>query len=276
MTALARWRALQLEQQGKKRVFRRPTSALDEVNWRRAERWRNQVIKEVAKMVAQIQNAGLGEFKIRDLNDDINKLLREKDAWEDRIKELGGPDYKKVGPKMLDKEGKEVPGSSGYKYFGAAKDLPGVKELFEAEEIQSKRKTRAELLKDIDVDYYGYLDDEDNLLVPREQICEAEARKRLIDEFNLKLLSGEIARLAQSEQDEDEEMDDDIEEFSEMPSIDGGRPKSKKKQIHIQVPSQQEVAQALLDRKKKELLAKYVSEDQLGQESEAKKLVGKT
>jgi pre-mRNA-splicing factor ISY1 len=33
----------------------------------------------------------------------------------------------------LDKEGREAPGSRGYKYFGAAKDLPGVKELFEQE-----------------------------------------------------------------------------------------------------------------------------------------------
>jgi len=48
-----------------------------------------------------------------------------------QIKELGGPDYRKIGPKMLDHEGKEVPGNRGYKYFGAAKDLPGVKELFE-------------------------------------------------------------------------------------------------------------------------------------------------
>ncbi len=37
--------------------------------------------------------AGLGEFRIRDLNDEINKLLREKRHWEARIKELGGPDY---------------------------------------------------------------------------------------------------------------------------------------------------------------------------------------
>jgi pre-mRNA-splicing factor ISY1 len=62
---------------------------------------------------------------------------------------------KKIGPKILDKEGKEAPGTRGYKYFilnlkmyifsfmyyffnlkryfGAAKDLPGVKELFEQE-----------------------------------------------------------------------------------------------------------------------------------------------
>lgn len=40
---------------------------------------------------------------------------------------------KRIGPKMLDHEGKEVPGNRGYKYFGAAKDLPGVRELFEKE-----------------------------------------------------------------------------------------------------------------------------------------------
>nr|CAH7724952.1 unnamed protein product [Callosobruchus chinensis] len=73
---------------------------------------------------SQIQNAGLGEFRIRDLNDEINKLLREKQHWEDQIKELGGPDYQKVGPRMLDHEGKEVPGNRGYKYFEAAKELP--------------------------------------------------------------------------------------------------------------------------------------------------------
>ena len=36
----------------------------------------------------------------------------------------------KHGPKMLDHEGKEVPGNRGYRYFGAARDLPGVRELF--------------------------------------------------------------------------------------------------------------------------------------------------
>lgn len=49
---------------------------------------------EIAKKIALIQNPGLGEFKIRDLNDEINKLLRVKYAWETRIKELDGPDYR--------------------------------------------------------------------------------------------------------------------------------------------------------------------------------------
>ena len=104
--------------------------------------------------------AGLGEFRIRDLNDEINKLLREKRHWEERIVELGGTDYmvsdgeraerecvvirvcacvcvcvrvcvcvcvracvcvcvrvcvKRTGPKMLDHEGKSLPGNRGYK-----------------------------------------------------------------------------------------------------------------------------------------------------------------
>ncbi len=135
MTALARWRQLQLKEQGKLRIDRRPHLASEEENVRKAEKWRYQVVREIAKKVAQIQNgkrkrisqlkfllllfqsiiAGLGEYKIRDLNDEINKLLREKSHWEDRVKELGGVDFKKTAPKMLDNEGKEVPGNRGYK-----------------------------------------------------------------------------------------------------------------------------------------------------------------
>lgn len=73
-----------------------------------------------------IYAAGLGEFRIRDLNDEINKLIREKGHWEAQIKELGGKDYARIGPRMFDNEGREVPGNRGYKYFGAAKDLPGI------------------------------------------------------------------------------------------------------------------------------------------------------
>lgn len=54
-----------------------------------------------------------------------------------QIKALGGPDFKRIGPRMLDFEGKEVPGNRGYKYFGAARDLPGVRELFERVSVQA-------------------------------------------------------------------------------------------------------------------------------------------
>jgi len=37
---------------------------------------------------------GLSDFQIRDLNDEINKLMREKYRWEMQIKDLGGVDYR--------------------------------------------------------------------------------------------------------------------------------------------------------------------------------------
>jgi len=58
-----------------------------------AERWRMEVINEIAKDVLHIQNASLEEHKVRDLNDKINKLMREKGHWESRIKELGGTTF---------------------------------------------------------------------------------------------------------------------------------------------------------------------------------------
>ena len=111
--------------------------------------------------MAQIQNAGLGEFRLRDLNDEINKLIREKRHWEKRIIKLGGPNYimrsvmgfmvfflhYNCSNKMLDAEGKELMWNRGYKYFGATKDLPGVRDLFEPDPPKPMKKTRAEYMR---------------------------------------------------------------------------------------------------------------------------------
>ena len=39
-------------------------------------------------------------------------------------------------------EGKELPGAPGYKYYGAAKDLPGVRELFQEKDDESELRRR--------------------------------------------------------------------------------------------------------------------------------------
>ncbi|XP_019489742.1 PREDICTED: pre-mRNA-splicing factor ISY1 homolog [Hipposideros armiger] len=216
---------------------RRPFLASECTELPKAEKWRRQIIGEISKKVAQIQNAGLGEFRIRDLNDEINKLLREKGHWEVRIKELGGPDYGKVGPKMLDHEGKEVPGNRGYKYFGAAKDLPGVRELFEKE-------LRAELVE--------------------------------------KWKAEREARLARGEKEEEEEEEEEIniyavteEESDEEGNQEKGGEDGQQKFIaHVPVPSQQEIEEALVRRKKMELLQKYASETLQAQSEEARRLLG--
>ncbi|XP_046881155.1 pre-mRNA-splicing factor ISY1 homolog [Hypomesus transpacificus] len=278
MTALARFRQAQLEE-GKVRE-RRPFLASECNELPKAEKWRRQIISEISKKVAQIQNAGLGEFKIRDLNDEINKLLREKGHWEVRIKELGGPDYGRVGPRMLDHEGKEVPGNRGYKYFGAAKDLPGVRELFEKEPIPPPRKTRAELMKDIDAEYYGYRDEDDGALVPLEQ----EYEKQVIAEAVEKWKADREARLAGgggSDKDVEEEeeeyiyaVQDDEHSDDESRTQMEGEEGMQTFISHVPVPSQKEIEEALVRRKKMELLQKYASETLMAQSEEAKALLG--
>src|SRR5258708_5928621 len=86
---------------------------------------------------------------------------------------------------MLDQEGKEVPGNRGYKYFGAAKDLPGVRELFERDPPAPPRKTRAELMRDVDTFYYGFRDDDDGVLIPLEQEAERKAVAKSITEWQV-------------------------------------------------------------------------------------------
>ncbi|XP_064650607.1 pre-mRNA-splicing factor ISY1 homolog [Lineus longissimus] len=278
MTTLARWRAAHLDKTTD-RGDRRPFLASECDDLHKSEKWRRQIIGEVSRKVAQIQNAGLGEFKLRDLNDEINKLLREKGHWEDRIKELNGPDYRKVGPRMLDHEGKEVPGNRGYKYFGAAKDLPGVRELFEQEPPPQSRKTRADLMKNIDADYYGYRDEDDGVLVPLEQEHEKEVIASYVAQWRARkeaMLSGEIPKTddvasdeediyAVKEHESDEEADSSLTEASTAES---------QFIAHVPIPSQKEVEEALLRRKKMELLQQYTSDTLQMDTSETKKMLG--
>jgi pre-mRNA-splicing factor ISY1 len=81
------------------------------------EKWRAQVVREVGRKVSKIMDDSLSDPQIRELNDEINRLMREKSAWEAQIRSLGGPNYGGAG-KVLDAEGKEIPGSAnrGYRF----------------------------------------------------------------------------------------------------------------------------------------------------------------
>jgi pre-mRNA-splicing factor ISY1 len=56
------------------------------------------------------------DYEVRDLNDEINNLMREKRHWETQIVALGGANYKRGNASMVDDEGREVPGTRGYKW----------------------------------------------------------------------------------------------------------------------------------------------------------------
>ncbi|MCJ1473911.1 NineTeen Complex (NTC) component [Lambiella insularis] len=147
------------------------------------EKWRGQVLKEISRKVSRIQELNLSDYQIRDLNDEINKAMREKHMWEVQIRNLGGPNYMRGG-RVYDDEGKEIPGGGkGYRYFGRARELPGVKELFESAKPKAPDKpleSRADLRKQVDASYYGYnLDEEDGTLLAYEAEKEKEAFENL-------------------------------------------------------------------------------------------------
>ncbi|GFY91207.1 hypothetical protein Acr_07g0014030 [Actinidia rufa] len=173
----------------KKPKERRPYLASECRDLAEADKWRQQIMREIGRKVAEIQNEGLGEHRLRDLNDEINKLIREKSHWERRIIELGGPNYTKSSAKMTDLEGNivDVPNPSGrgpgYRYFGAAKKLPGVRELFEKPPELRKRRTRYDIYKRIDASYYGYRDDEDGVLERLEAVAEERMRAEAVEEW---------------------------------------------------------------------------------------------
>ncbi|KAF1741014.1 hypothetical protein MXB_1854, partial [Myxobolus squamalis] len=56
-------------------------------------------------------------------------------------------------------------------YFGAARDLPGVRELFEQEPPAEKKKKRA-VYKGVDAHYFGYLDEDDDRILELENQAE--------------------------------------------------------------------------------------------------------
>ncbi|CAD6193723.1 unnamed protein product [Caenorhabditis auriculariae] len=258
MTALARWRRMK-EEEERGPLAKRPHDVKECRSLEDAERFRSDITREASKKIAAIQNPGLGEFKLRDLNDEINKLLKLKLTWEGRIKELGGTDYRKYASKELDAQGREVRSARGYKYFGAAKDLPGVRELFEkSNEQEVLRKNRAELMKDIDAHYFGYLDDDDGVLIPLESAVEKEAIAKIEQDFEEK--GGETAARQSAKGYEDiykieDDGQEDLESHETKVVGDDGRPMTIR---HVLIPSQQDIEEVLLEQKKQELLFKYV------------------
>ncbi|XXG52932.1 hypothetical protein AAC387_Pa03g1125 [Persea americana] len=229
----------------KKPKERRPFLASECRDLAEADKWRQQIMREIGRKVADIQNEGLGEHRLRDLNDEINKLIREKGHWERRILELGGPNYTRHSAKMTDLDGNIVdvpnPGGRGpgYRYFGAAKKLPGVRELFEKPPEPKKRPSRWEIFRRIDASYYGYRDDEDGILEKLEGPAEEEMRAEKLREWQ---------RLEESKKEQ---------EFV----------------VHVPLPDEKEIERMVLEKKKMELLKEYTSEDLLKEQLEAKALL---
>jgi pre-mRNA-splicing factor ISY1 len=221
-----------------------------------AEFWRKQIIQEISKGVADIQNEGMQEHQVRDLNDRINKLLREKFHWNKRIKELGGADYNKLersaAASAVEEEGGEsavsLGGSNGYKYFGAARNLPGVKELFVKAASDIMKRSRGDVYKQIDTRYYGFVDEEDGVIVQQERE-EEERRVREVRKKRVKIVG----------RDEDEGWKISVKDMVTNDSNEGGGAWHNTDvfgglSVQVPMPSRELIDKAKLDAKKKALL----------------------
>ncbi|KAF3531507.1 hypothetical protein DY000_02042441 [Brassica cretica] len=193
-------------------------------------------MREISRKVAEIQNEGLGEHRLRDLNDEINKLLRERWHWERRIVELGGPNYNKHGAKMTDLEGNivDVPNTSGRG--------PGIRELFEKPPELRKRRTRS---------------------------AEGAMRRREVEEWRR---LDEVRREARKGVLFEEE-EDVVEEEGKEREREEEKEKEREFVVHVRLPDEKEIEKMVLLKKKMELLREYASEDLVEQEKEAKAML---
>jgi len=195
--------------------------------------------------VNDIQNSSLPERKVRDLNDEINRLIREKSRWERRILDLGGPNYFAQSNRILEEMGggRAVGGGKGeYKYFGQAKNLPEVQSLFKqqaaVDEMTKKPGRRAhELHRGLDAEYYGFRDDDDGVLQRIESAQESKLVAKALQDWHKEHEGVDLNTLG-------------AEDSFELPRQEFLAPS-------VDLPTREEIESALLEKRKEELLRKF-------------------
>ena len=82
-TMFSKWmRIKEKEDGGVAGEIRRPNLAADCESVEECEKWRRELIRDIIKRITAVKNADLGEHRIRELNDEINKLMRTKVSEE--------------------------------------------------------------------------------------------------------------------------------------------------------------------------------------------------
>lgn len=179
-------RYLQSKKEPRRDERRRPylSTLCDDVE--EAEKWRLQVLRDIRRRIEEIHNPGLDDTQARELNDNINKLLRERSHWERRIVQLHGTDHARQRRENgKDDFSKGVFKHNGFFYFGSARNLPGVKDIIERErtakhsvESFSMGETPATLLRRVDDAYFGH-----DVLDSDLRVEENEAEEKLREEM---------------------------------------------------------------------------------------------
>ncbi|EEA04935.1 Isy1-like splicing family protein [Cryptosporidium muris RN66] len=145
---------------------------------RECERIRSLVMNDISRKVIEIKNENLtDESKIRELNDEINTLLKEKYKWECRIVELGGPEHRIRYNQYIESLGGISIPNSTYKYFGRAKAL------YESQYYvtESDLKMKSSLPSSMPYQYYGLFNNDEEVMTSIER----EKEKELVMQMNL-------------------------------------------------------------------------------------------
>lgn len=115
-----------------------------------AEKWRQTVATEISVRLTKINDPTLPEVEIRELNETLNRLHREKRAWEYHIKALGGNDYIAFGNQA---QGLNVKGT---RYYGRARDLAEVKQMLASKQDVDQKEQKHH--HHASLGYYGVFD----------------------------------------------------------------------------------------------------------------------
>ena len=112
-------------------------------------------------------------------------------------------------------------------------------------------------MKDIDAHYYGFRDDDDGMLVPLEMEAEKTAIEAAVKEWKETRAAGGTV-----------ENDDDVDIYkvplTEQDEMEEAMKAGKEARFvsHVPIPTQKDIQDALLRRKKQELLREYALDDE--------------
>ncbi|SMN19373.1 similar to Saccharomyces cerevisiae YJR050W ISY1 Member of NineTeen Complex (NTC) that contains Prp19p and stabilizes U6 snRNA in catalytic forms of spliceosome containing U2 [Maudiozyma saulgeensis] len=154
--------------------YKRPKRVASVTNIKEAIQWRLQLINEFKVLNTRVFDPSLSEDDLREVNDQLNVLVQEKKRWDWHINNKLRSSSSKIGSNLNDRfviGGKVV---LGKRYFGRAIELPEIKDYIEEQKrkqllSQPKQLVNAKKIPSINAKsndekaqiYYGQSLDED-------------------------------------------------------------------------------------------------------------------
>ena len=118
-----------------------------------AQYQRNQCIRQIAKLITKLSDPETPQASLTLFNSQVNRLLKEKVIWSQKIVDLGGRIPLGSGFKLEDELRAQ---GTGYRYFGLAKTLP---EAQHQKAHQNAQTSRAQLYRNVSFDYWNFEDE---------------------------------------------------------------------------------------------------------------------